>query len=79
MRPILGKMEARAFVEVDLEALEGNYRLLKARARGEVIPVLKADAYGHGALPIARFLESRGVSRFAVATLAEGRALREGG
>ncbi|RTH01157.1 alanine racemase, partial [Thermus scotoductus] len=39
-------MEARAFVEVDLEALEGNYRLLKARARGEVIPVLKADAYG---------------------------------
>lgn len=76
--PILGSMEARALVEVDLGALEENYRLLKARARGEVVPVLKADAYGHGALPIARFLEARGVVRFAVATLTEGRALREG-
>jgi alanine racemase len=69
----------RAWIEVDLDALWANYLLLKARAQGEVIPVLKADAYGHGALPIARFLEERGVGRFAVAAIAEGRALREGG
>jgi len=60
----------RAWIEVDLDALWANYLLLKARAQGEVIPVLKADAYGHGALPIARFLEERGVGRFAVATIA---------
>ncbi len=72
-------MEARAWIEVDLGALWRNYLLLAEKARGEVIPVLKADAYGHGALPLARFLEARGVGRFAVAALAEGRALRRGG
>ena len=72
-------MEERAWVEVDLAALWANYRLLAGRAGGEVIPVLKADAYGHGALPLARFLEGKGVGRFAVATLEEGRRLREGG
>ncbi|WP_241374233.1 alanine racemase [Thermus arciformis] len=72
-------MEARAWMEVDLAALWGNYLFLKGRAGGEVIPVLKADAYGHGALPLARFLFQRGVRRGAVATPAEGRALREGG
>ncbi|MGC8968082.1 MAG: alanine racemase [Thermus sp.] len=72
-------MEARAWVEVDLGALLQNHRLLRERAGQEVIPVLKADAYGHGAPPIARFLEGKGVGRFAVATLAEGRALRQGG
>ena len=72
-------VQARAWVEVDLAALWANYRLLAGRAGGEVIPVLKADAYGHGALPLARFLEGKGVGRFAVATLEEGRRLREGG
>lgn len=72
-------MEARAWIEVDLGALLHNLRLLKERARGEVIPVLKADAYGHGALPLARFLGAQGVGRLAVATLAEGWALRRGG
>ncbi len=72
-------MEARAWIEVDLGALRHNLRLLRERARGEVIPVLKADAYGHGALPLARFLVRQGVGRLAVATLAEGRALRQGG
>ena len=75
----LVEVEERAWVEVDLAALWANYRLLAGRAGGEVIPVLKADAYGHGALPLARFLEGKGVGRFAVATLEEGRRLREGG
>ena len=75
----LVEVEERAWVEVDLAALWANYRLLAGRAGGEVIPVLKADAYGHGALPLARFLLQMGARRVAVATLAEGRALREGG
>ncbi len=70
---------ARAWMEVDLKALEANWLLLRARARGEVIPVLKADAYGHGALPLARFLFQKGARRVAVATVGEGRALRKGG
>ncbi|MEJ5336311.1 MAG: alanine racemase [Thermus sp.] len=69
----------RAWLEVDLGALWANYALLSARAKGEVIPVLKAEAYGHGALPLARFLLGRGVRRVAVATLGEARALRRGG
>ncbi len=72
-------VEARAWVEVDLLALRANWNLLRARARGEVIPVLKADAYGHGALPLARFLGTLGAKRLAVATVGEGRALRQGG
>ncbi|GLV48230.1 alanine racemase [Thermus sp. LT1-2-5] len=72
-------VEERAWIEVDLKALWANWNLLRARAQGEVIPVLKADAYGHGALPLARFLFQKGARRVAVATVGEGRALREGG
>ncbi|WP_243093987.1 alanine racemase [Thermus thalpophilus] len=72
-------VEARAWMEVDLKALWANWRFLSARAKGEVIPVLKADAYGHGALPLARFLFQKGARRVAVAAVGEGRALREGG
>ncbi|RTG94401.1 alanine racemase [Thermus scotoductus] len=72
-------LKTRAWIEVDLKALEANWLLLKAKARGEVIPVLKAEAYGHGALPLARFLFQKGARWVAVATVSEGRTLREGG
>jgi len=45
----------------------------------EILPVIKADAYGHGALPIARELIRAGARRAAVATLEEGVELREAG
>ena len=44
-----------------------------------VHPVVKADAYGHGAVPVARALEAAGADGFCVATLDEALALREGG
>ena len=44
-----------------------------------MMAVVKADAYGHGALPVARTLAREGVDLFAVACLAEGIALRKGG
>ncbi len=69
----------KAWIEVNLDALEANLALLRARAKGEVIPVLKADGYGHGALPLAQFLEGLGVRRLAVAHPKEARLLREGG
>ena len=66
--------------EVDLEALRHNVRVLKARAGdAELIAAVKADAYGHGAVPIARVLVDEGVPRFAVANVPEGVELREAG
>jgi alanine racemase len=44
-----------------------------------VLPVVKADAYGHGMLPVARILEGAGVEGLSVATLDEAIALRDGG
>jgi alanine racemase len=66
---------------VDLDAIAENYRRLEAAAGGEgrVLPVVKADAYGHGAVPVARRLAAEGARRFAVALLEEAAVLREAG
>jgi alanine racemase len=65
---------------VDLDAIVRNYRLLEKRAAGRAIyAVLKADAYGHGAVPVARRLQSEGAGRYAVAIAEEGIALRRAG
>jgi alanine racemase len=65
---------------VDLDAIASNYRTLMGRARGrEVYAVLKADAYGHGALRVARRLAAAGARHFGVAIAEEGIALRRGG
>src|SRR5512144_2261090 len=62
---------------IDLEAIAGNYRLIRERVGGRAIYcVVKADAYGHGAGPVARRLEREGASRFAVAVAEEGIELR---
>ena len=61
---------------VDLDALADNYATLKARAAGDVAAVVKANAYGLGALPVARRLVAEGCRQFFVATEAEGVALR---
>ena len=69
-----------AWIEVDLDALDHNARALRA-ALGDtqIIGVVKANAYGHGAALVAPALEAAGVERFAVATVAEGAALRAAG
>ncbi|HEY7862671.1 MAG TPA: alanine racemase [Thermoanaerobaculia bacterium] len=65
---------------VDLSAIARNYRYLRGRAGdSEVIPVVKADAYGHGAAEVSRRLEREGARRFAVASTEEGLALRRAG
>lgn len=65
---------------IDLEAIAGNYRLIRERVGGRAIYcVVKADAYGHGAGPVARRLEREGASRFAVAVAEEGIELRRSG
>jgi alanine racemase len=64
---------------VDLSAIARNYRLLRQRANVAVIPVVKADAYGHGAVPVARRLVEEGAAMFAVAIAEEGVELRRAG
>ena len=65
--------------EIDLGAIRHNVRQLAARRGDEVVGVVKADAYGHGAVPVAKTLVDEGVGRLAVATLPEAVELREAG
>ena len=70
----------RALARVDLGAIERNARRLAAVAgRAALCAVVKADAYGHGMLPVARAARAGGASWLAVATAEEARALRQGG
>ncbi len=66
---------------VDLAALEHNLAALRGilPAGTRVAGVVKADAYGHGLLPVARRLKAAGAEALAVATPAEGRLLRRAG
>lgn len=69
----------RAWVEVDLGALVRNARALEARARKRLLPMIKGDAYGLGAIPVARALEAIDPVGFGVSSIAEGEELRQGG
>ena len=81
LRPRRVSPTARAWREVDLDALAHNAAVLRgALSPGqELMAVVKADAYGHGAVPVCRRLRRAGVRAFAVACLAEGIALRRAG
>ncbi len=69
-------MTGQARLTVDLDALARNHATLKAAAAGaEVAPVVKADAYGLGAGPVARRLWAEGARSFFVARIDEGEVL----
>ncbi len=68
------------WLEIDLGAIADNTRRLKARAGGvPLMAVIKADAYGHGAVRVARTVLHNGADRLGVACLAEAAALRREG
>jgi alanine racemase len=70
----------RAEVTVDLGAIEHNVRLLARRAAGAAtMAVIKADAYGHGALPVARAALAAGATWLGSCSLDEALALRSAG
>lgn len=73
--------EMRAWVEVDLGALQHNYRAVRKAAGPDavVIPMVKADAYGLGAERVVRALEPLDPWGYGVATAEEGAALRQYG
>jgi alanine racemase len=69
----------RAWVEVDLGALLRNGTAIAAHAGVKIVPMVKADAYGLGAVPVARALEQLNPWGFGIATVAEGEELRRAG
>ena len=70
----------RTWAEISLKNLEHNYRALRACApNSKFLGVVKANAYGHGAVPVAKKLEELGADYLAVACLNEALELREAG
>ena len=67
-----------SYVTVDLEVIAANYRRIREKAGVRVMAVIKADGYGHGAVPIAKKLEKE-CAFFGVATLSEAQELRNAG
>jgi len=79
--PTIAMDELRpTYLEVDLDRLAANYRAIAAHvAPAQVMPILKANAYGHGQVEVARLLERVGAPYLGVAYLEEGVRLRQHG
>ena len=71
----------RAWAEINLSYLAHNLSTIRKNITGEVnvMGIVKADGYGHGAVPVANTLLSEGVRSLGVATCEEGVQLRENG
>jgi alanine racemase len=72
-------MTNRAEAVVDLSAIKANVALLKAEAGVDLLAVVKADAYGHGLIPVAKAALDGGANWLGVALLEEAIALRAAG
>ena len=66
------------YVEIDLDAIASNFDAIQEKAGVQVMAIVKADAYGHGAIQIARLLEEK-CSFFGVSSVAEALELRQAG
>jgi alanine racemase len=66
-------------IRIDLDALTHNLRALRAHAGVPVMGIVKANAYGHGLVPVGLHLQAQGVEQLGVAFLEEGVALRKAG
>ncbi len=66
-------------IQVRLDALSNNLHALQRHTGVPVMGVVKANAYGHGLIPVARHLEAQGIAQLGVAFVEEGLALRRAG
>lgn len=66
-------------IRVDLDALTHNLSALRAHAGVPVMGIVKANAYGHGLVPVALHLQAQGIEQLGVAFVEEGIALRQAG
>ncbi len=73
--------ESASQIEIDLRALDHNFKEIRQKVGSQVkvLAVVKADAYGHGMLPVVRQLSGLHVQAFGVAEVWEGVALRRAG
>jgi len=71
----------RAWIELNMDNLRHNVQVLKYHLPHDcqLMPAIKANAYGHGAIEISKELNASGIRAFCVATVLEGAELREGG
>ena len=70
----------RSWIEISRSAIRDNFRAVKASVGDvEVMPVVKADAYRHGAIEISKILEAEGAHWLAVSNVEEGIVLRQAG
>jgi alanine racemase len=73
-------MNPNTFAEINLHHLVHNIRAIQQKVSpSQIIPVVKADAYGHGAVVVAKMLVKEGYKLFAVAQFQEAMELRESG
>lgn len=70
---------SRARAEINLAAIADNLKFIKGKTQSQVLAVVKADAYGHGLLAVAKAAESAGADWLGTALLEEAIALRNGG
>ena len=77
----MDSLRPRVVAEVDLAAIRHNYRQIRGiiPKHTEIMAVVKADGYGHGAVQVSNVLEQEGANRFAVAIVKEGEELRRSG
>ena len=64
---------------IDVNAIKNNINLLKKKSGTDLMPVLKADAYGHGIIEMSKILRKLGIKYIGVATLGEAILLRKSG
>lgn len=78
---VVMRADRPTWVEIDLSAIANNTRQIKALVgpRVRILASLKADAYGHGAVKVARTVLHNGASMLGVATVSEATPLREAG
>jgi len=74
----MNKIYRETYAEINLKNLYENYKMVKNRIGDKnIIPVVKANAYGHGVLQVVEYLYSNNIDYFAVSTLEEAFEIRE--
>lgn len=81
MKKMVVGLHRKAYIKVDLDVIRQNikYELTRMEKNQELFAVVKANAYGHGLVPVAKAAKQAGATGFCVAVIDEGVALREAG
>lgn len=72
----LEPFQKRTWAEIDLDAAKKNFNIIKLHTHSKICCVVKANAYGHGAVPLAKLYEKEGADYFAVSNIEEALQLR---